>query len=657
MRIFYLILCLISGDFLFAQPDIEWQKNTGGTGSDFGKSICASYDSSAYFIAGYSSSDDGTIGENHGGMDVFLTKTDFAGNILWTKIFGGISSDFNSCVRPVAGNRTILSGFTLSNDSLLPGNHGGFDVLLILTDSSGNAVWEKVFGGSGDDGDHGVFIITTDDHDFIFVTGVASTDGDISGNNGATDIWLVRIDSTGNILWQKCYGGSSYEDAHALLQLNDGGYIFTGHTLSNDGDVSGLHSTGLEDGWVVRTDSSGNILWQRCLGGTNIDFIKGLCPGDNGSFILTGHTNSNDGDISGNHGDYDCWIIKLDSSGNTLWSKVYGGTTGDYPTYVTPDTAGGYVVGAYSNSVNGDVTGNHGDFDYWIFKIDTAGNLIWQKSYGGSGGDREEAVMLTPDNAILVTGFSNSSNGDVGGNYGLYDCWTMKLGCKEPSASFFSTDTSFCEDTHIWFINTSSDAVSYQWLLNNSPLTIAENFDMTFSNPGIDTITLIVNNGTCSDTVSEILCIYSYPVVDLGNDTAICSGCNIILDAGNSGATFSWSTGDISQMITVNYSDTFIVVVSNNGCSSSDSIIVSITTQINEGLGNIFFSASGNNSYYIYLNGKDFSCELSDVTGRMLSYQYQLKEVMINLNKYPKGIYLLKIYFQNTQKTYRLIRN
>ena len=199
----------------------------------------------------------------------------------------------------------------------------------------------------------------TADGGYVVAGYANSNDGDVSGNHGDFDYWIVKLDQSGNLVWQKCLGGSNKEEAWSIRQTADGGYVVAGRTYSNDGDVRGNHGDG--DYWVVKLDASGNLVWQKCLGGSNNDEARSIQQTADGGYVVAGHTNSNDGDVRGNHGDDDYWVVKLDASGNLVWQKCLGGSKDEYAQSVQQTADGGYVVAGYTYSNDGDVSGNHGD--------------------------------------------------------------------------------------------------------------------------------------------------------------------------------------------------------------------------------------------------------------------------------------------------------
>src|ERR1044071_7125627 len=197
------------------------------------------------------------------------------------------------------------------------------------------------------------------------------------------------------IQWQKCLGGTAEDYSRSCQQTTDGGYISAGYTRSNNGDVTGFH--GVNDCWIVKLDGGGILQWEKALGGTGRDEAYSIEQTSDGGYILAGLTESNDGDVTGNHGLLDCWVVKLDGSGNIQWQKCYGGTDYESAQYIQQTSDGGYVFAGYTQSNNGDVTGLHGGDDYWVVKLDGSGNIQWQKCYGGTDFERAYAIEQTSD--------------------------------------------------------------------------------------------------------------------------------------------------------------------------------------------------------------------------------------------------------------------
>jgi len=341
-------------------------------------------------------------------------------NIEWQKCLGGSEDDVPYSIQQTKDGGYIIAGGTYSNDVDVRGNHGGIDGWVVKLDEEGNIEWQKCLGGSEDDGAHSVQ--QTKDGGYIIVGGTYSNDGDVKENHGGYDFWIVKLDNQGNILWQKTLGGSEHDIAHSIQQTKDGGYIVAGWTESNDGDVKGNH--GGSDFWIVKLDNQGNILWQKTLGGSEDDEAHSIQQTKDSGYIVAGRT------IKGYHGGYDFWIVKLDNQGNILWQKTLGGSEDDEAHSIQQTKDGGYIIvgGTYSN--DGDVRGNHGGIDGWVVKLDEEGNIEWQKCLGGSEDDAAHSIQQTKDGGCIIVGGTYSNDGDVRGNHGGIDGWIVKLRVK-----------------------------------------------------------------------------------------------------------------------------------------------------------------------------------------------------------------------------------
>jgi hypothetical protein len=187
----------------------------------------------------------------------------------------------------------------------------------------------------------------------------------VTVNHGSQDCLIVKLDTHGNIQWQKSLGGSGFDSIASIQQTSDGSYIIAGVLESSDSDVTG----GGYDFWIVKLDSLGTLQWQKSLGGSDNDEAKSIQQTSDGGYIIAGSSFSNNGDVTGNHGNQDYWIVKLDSLGTIQWQKSLGGSEEDEAKSIQQTSDGGYIIAGSSFSNNGDVTGNHGGFDYWIVKL------------------------------------------------------------------------------------------------------------------------------------------------------------------------------------------------------------------------------------------------------------------------------------------------
>ena len=434
-----LLLTILSLCYTNAQaPAIQWQKSLGGSGADYGKSIQPTSDG-GYIVGGYSLSNDGNVTGNHGNSDYWVVKLDAVGTIQWQKSLGGSSGDLAFSVETTPDGGYLVAGYTFSTNGDVTMNNGGSDYWVVKLDATGSIQWQKSLGGSGYEEAYSIQI--TSDGGCILAGKSNSTDGNVSGNHGGYDYWIVKLDASGNIQWQKSLGGSGEDVAYAIQTTTDGGYIVAGYTYSINGNVTGNH--GGYDYWIVKLDASGNIQWQKALGGTAGDAAFAIQTNSDGSCILAGSTYSNNGNVTGNHGGYDYWVVKLDATGIIQWQKTLGGTNYDQALSIQSTSDGGSVVAGYTQSNDGNVTGYHGGTDYWVVKLDDAGTLQWQKALGGSAGNIADAIKTTLDGGYVLTGNSSSTDGDVTGNHGNYDYWVVKLAPDALSITDFEFSSVF----------------------------------------------------------------------------------------------------------------------------------------------------------------------------------------------------------------------
>ncbi|TDX82558.1 T9SS type A sorting domain-containing protein [Epilithonimonas xixisoli] len=344
--------------------------------------------------------------------------------IEWQKSFGGSKEDFAYDIKQTADGGYIVAGDTNSTNGDVVGNHGSNDGWVVKLNTSGIVEWQKTLGGSSYDTISSILQDTDGNY-------VAS--GYSYSPAGGRDYWVVKLNQSGNIIWEKLFGGSSVDTANSICQSTDGGYIIGGYTNSNDGFVAGNH--GGTDFWIVKLDTSGNLVWQKTLGGSDTDVAFSISATTDGGCVAAGRSMSNDGDVTGNHGSYqggdrsDYWVVKLDPLGNLQWQKSLGGTGQDIATSVKQIAEGGYIVVGYTWSGNdGDVTQNKGNTDYWVVKLNPSGNIEWQKSLGGTLEDHAYSVWQTTDGGYVVAGETYSPNtGDVTDNHGSFDAWLVKL--------------------------------------------------------------------------------------------------------------------------------------------------------------------------------------------------------------------------------------
>ncbi|MHA6247599.1 T9SS type A sorting domain-containing protein [Pontibacter sp. CAU 1760] len=340
-----------------------------------------------------------------------------APTIQWQKPLGGTSDDVPQSIYQTKDGGFVIGGVAASKDGDVVGNHGGGDLWVVKQSSSGDIEWKKALGGSGQE--KGTLLQQTLDGGYIVGGTTASSNGDVVEHKGKGDIWVVKLSSSGAIQWQRCLGGRASDEIVALQEVViDGvaqGYIVGGNTSSSDGDVSGYH--GGKDVWIVKLSASGEKQWQRALGSGGEETLNELNPTPDGGFIIGSRTSTNGGDVSGVHGSVDLWIVKLNNSGGIVWKRTLGGSGLENFAAVKPTKDGGCIVATDSDSNNGDVGGTSADSKIWIVKLDASANITWKKRYDENGRSSYKSIKLTGDGGYIVSGEgqdnSNSTSGGV----------------------------------------------------------------------------------------------------------------------------------------------------------------------------------------------------------------------------------------------------
>jgi hypothetical protein len=414
------------------QPTIEWQKTYGGSFYDKAVSVIETHDG-GYFIGGHSQSDNFDLSNHYGFFDGWVIKLNHQGELQWKKSIGGRGEDYINSVIETGNHEYICVGYTNSVDFDITENYGHNDFWIIKFAEDGTIIWKKNIGGGSNE--YGFSICKADNDSYIVAGYSESNDSHITGNHGLFDALLLKIDGSGNTLWQKSYGGTKNDHAHAIIKTHDGGTVFVGYSSSED--LSGLANKGGLDFWVVKLNMNGDIQWQNTFGGTLDEYAKSVIQCSDGSFVVAGETYSHDFDAIENHENFDnpnnrdYLVVKIDSLGQKIWSRCYGGVKNEYARSVLQMVDSEYLVVGESYSANGegDPVGNHGSADFWVLKLNPInGDMRWHKTYGGSGHDEPNCMVSTYDNGYLIIGNTASpSDGDVSGWHGDDDFWILKL--------------------------------------------------------------------------------------------------------------------------------------------------------------------------------------------------------------------------------------
>lgn len=347
---------------------------------------------------------------------------DGAGALVWVKRIPGSYSDdiFDGCAAPDGGY--VLVGGVYSDGGDTSVSYGQRDAWVVKVDSSGNVLWDKHYGGWMNE--IATSIAPTADGGFLVAGEMGEDAVNAPGTNGSQDAWVLRLDPNGNELWQRCLGGSSGEITPVIHATDDGGAILSCSTYSSDGDITTVLK-GMVDIWVVKLNSAGNTEWSNTYGSWSGDFDTGITQTDNGQYLLLGYVAASGADVSTSLGGSDAWVVKLDAGGAILWERSLGGSDGDQLLRAI-EIPGGYLLSGYAASTNGDIEVQYGNGDAWLVVLDPSGNLIWEQTYGGTNSDLFWCMEQVPDGLVLA-GQSWSSDVMVPSNQGWTDVWLLKL--------------------------------------------------------------------------------------------------------------------------------------------------------------------------------------------------------------------------------------
>jgi hypothetical protein len=349
-----------------ASAQTNWARTYGGPIEDYAESVQETSDG-GYIIAGRTKS------FGAGGEDFYLIKTDAQGETLWTRTHGGPGDDWCHSMQQTADGGYIATGGT-SVDTLEP-----YDVYLIRTDARGDTLWTRTYGGP--DNDQGYSVQQTSDGGYIIGASTPSL-------GLASEAYLIKTDARGDTLWTKTYGGESTDEGYSVSQTTDGGYIIAGRTESFGAESSEVY--------LIRANAQGDTLWTRTYGGPRYDAGLSVQQTTDGGYVVAGRT------VSFGAGSGDVYLIKTAASGDTLWTRTYGGPNDEWGHSVQQTSDGGYIVTGLTYSFGA------GKSDVYLIKTDAQGDTLWTRTFGGTAIDAGFSIGLTSDTSYIIAGWTGS---------------------------------------------------------------------------------------------------------------------------------------------------------------------------------------------------------------------------------------------------------
>jgi len=371
-NIFFILFNVFLLTFLFVLPAFSqqrWERTYGGAGTEIGYSVQQTSDG-GYVVVGYRG------GPSPNEDVVYLIKTNAVGDTLWTRTYEGRRRDgaWGWSVRQTTDGGYIIAGY--SGPHLVGLGH----VYLIKINATGDTLWTRTYGGAWEEG-HAVQ--QTLDGGYI-IAGWTNTWGSGVGD----DVYLIRTNGAGDTLWTRTYGGANNDEGWSVQQTSDTGYIISGVTKS--------FSDTMGDVYLIKTNVRGDTLWTRTYGGARYDCGLSVGQTSDGGYIIAGYTNSF------GVGGYDFYLIKTNGTGDTLWTRTFGGTRDDCGWSAQQTSDGGYVIAGWTNSFT-DTVG-----DVYLIKTDASGDTLWTRTYGGTSNDWSYSVQQTSDGGYIVAGGTGS---------------------------------------------------------------------------------------------------------------------------------------------------------------------------------------------------------------------------------------------------------
>ena len=433
----YLFLCncsktdvaLIQEEEIINTGSLDFAKTFGGSKNEVFYSIDKTIDG-GYVIAGYTQSVDGDIiTKTAASFDFWIQKFSIDNTLEWQKTFGGSEDDSAASIIQTKDGGFAVLGYSKSSDTDVSVNAGDKDFWFLKLSNSGNLLWEKTFGFSG--ADYGTTLLEAKDGGFL-ITGVL----DVSGSNGegnsksrATkhaggDYWVIKTDGYGNLQWRKFFGGSLSELPLGVVETRNNNFIIVGSSDSDDFNIE--NNKGSYDFWMIKIASTGALLLEKSFGGSAIDEARAIAATNDGNFIVVGDTRSSDVDVSLNNGAADIWILKISAEGDLLWEKTIGGSSFDVARAIYKTQDNGFLIAGSSRSLDNGFE-NKGQNDALILKIDENGNLLWLKTAGGSEIDFLYDVVELNNKLIIAVGESSSSDQDIPENKGFTDALIIQI--------------------------------------------------------------------------------------------------------------------------------------------------------------------------------------------------------------------------------------
>ncbi|MBK9283932.1 MAG: T9SS type A sorting domain-containing protein [Sphingobacteriaceae bacterium] len=697
--------------FNLRSQNLVWARACGGNVADLARSLAVDASGNVFYTGVFEGIVDFDPGpgtftlSSLGTVDVFVAKLDAAGNFVWAKAIGGVSTDAAFSIALDANANVYISGSFSGSVDFDPGPGtynmtsaaSSYDAFLLKLDAAGNFVWSHRFGSN--DSDHG-FALTADASGNVFMTGYFNQTVDFDPGLGTynlvsgviDDIYVVKLDATGNFVWARAVGGNDVDAGYGITLDGAGNVLVTGaFNASVDFDpgigIFNLTSAGSTDAFVLKLNSSGDFVWARSFGGSSSDEARSIATDAANNVVTTGFFELNvDFDpglglyVLGSNGVLDAFVSKLDAGGNFIWANNIGGSGNDAGYGVCIDAGSNiYTCGYFSSTVDFDIGLNTytlssaGAGDVYLNRFDASGSFVWAKSFGDVGNDQGYAIATNTSNNIYSCGnFQGSVDFDPNAgvttlaSVGGEDLFVHKM-CQIPmNIGAINGTTLLCSgQTNIYSVTAVSGATTYSWNLAGgwSGSSTSTSISATSGSSGIFTVSA---GNSCGFSLPQNITVSVNPTpsVNISGSNTLCLGASISLTA--SGAnTYSWSNGATTAIVALNpiVTSTYSVIGTSSisNCSNTAQTTLTVVTCVglidrNGLLGQlrVFPNPSGGEFQIEYMDLMDVKVEIQNIMGKIV-YCTDLKTSYMSIKHLGKGVYFCKFFRENESRTIKIL--
>ncbi len=461
-KIIILSLFSVASFFSFGQaaPPIQWQQCYGVADDELIYAIDTLQNGAGYFFCGRGNCTNNTT------ADFWVVKTDSLGQVVWQQCYdnqGNVETATSIATTDDGGCIVIgVTAVSISSDR---------DLWVIKIDAQGTLVWQKTLGGSQDDAGGVPKVVRTADGNYVAGSWTQSNDGDVSGNHGGWDLWLQKFTGAGNILWKKTIGSSADDKIMIVNTTQDGSVLVGGSVFAADGDVQTAYSIG--NGWVAKVSAAGSIVWQYTIGDSvNSNNVQSACETKDGGYVFS--LDNYDAAPYGGH-----ILMKIDAADNVVWQKTRLNFSWEPVSVLLLHQASdsGFILGGWRYR---GLSENDSLINYYMARVDAAGETLWEKAYGGSNHDGLMQAKQTVDGGYVLAGYTLSNDGNVSGNHGGRDGWVVKL---KPDALTNVADMLAAPGNIIFYPNPATDVIHFSEkvtvsIINQQGQTVLREYDV-----------------------------------------------------------------------------------------------------------------------------------------------------------------------------------